>query len=503
MKRNVAYVSFLLLVGLLGLTGTAFAQSTVFGVSSSINQVRHEGLAEATGQVVLTSSSAGVIKDGSIITLTYQTNLAVVVADANVSCSAGWCSGANITVAGKAGQPIVSISFTADTPVPVGGTATISGIRVNASTLTSGTISTTVAAVVPAAFAGTNAITFSSNTTVPVANVNPQALAVSLTKGPSSILTCTQSVTPSSFEVAMVENFAAAITDLSDELGLSGAGSAQNGSNILVTFTGVPNGVTLNYTGQNTTASKPPAPLTIVVALDASTAASQTASTANATLSFLFDVTGDNTTAIEALLLDWSVSVPSNIGTGITPNAVTATVSLAPVAVSSGTQPVPFFTGMSEGAETVISISDCITNLLFPWVAVDAPGGTYDTGLAIANTTTDPFGQANGGAMPQTGSCTINGYPFAGGTAIVSAVGPIASGQTGAYVLSSISAFAGFRGYLITICQFQNAHAFAFITQNNMTDTGTSQGYLGLVIPTPALTPRNPAGGGYGESLGN
>jgi hypothetical protein len=500
MKRNLAYVSFLLAVGLLGLTGSAFAQSTVFGVSSSTDQVRHEGLAEATGQVVLTSSSNGVIQVGSIITVTYGTNLAIYVTGANVTCSGGWCGGA-ISVAGAAGQSIVTITFSGAATVPLGGTMTISGIRVNANALPSGLINAQVAAQVPAAFAGTNAITFSGNTSVPVANVNPLATTISLSQGPSGILTCTSSANPSTFEISIVEKFAQALTTLADENGLSGPGSAINGSNILVTFTGVPKGVTLTYNGQGTMAN-PPAPLTVMVALDTSTVSPQTAAKDNDTLSFLFDVTADNTTAVEALLLDFGVGVPASLPTGLVPNAVTATVSLAPPLPDPQTVPptVPAFTG-TEGAVTAVSISDCVTNLLFPWVAVDAPGGTFDTGMAIANTTMDVF--TTGSAVPQAGSCALTGFSMASGSTVTASLGPVVAGGTGTIVLSSVPAFAGFRGYVMAVCQFQNAHGFAFITQDNMTASGTSQGYLGLVIPSPTRIPRNPAGLGFGEFLGN
>jgi hypothetical protein len=492
MKRNLVYVSFVLMVGLLGLTGTAFAQSTVFGVSSSIDQVRHEGLAEATGQVVLTSSSTGAIVPGSLITLTYGTNLAVKVTNANVTCSVA-CGAGVITVTGAVGQPVVVISFSGAanySPGP-GGTMTISGIRVNANALSSGPINATVAASVPAAFAASNAITFSTNTTVEVGNVNPLATTVTLSEGPAALLSCVAEAAPIPIQFSIVENFAQALTSAADENGLSGGGATQ-GSNILVTFTGVPKGVTI---AEAVPAEDASSSATLIVAADPSTNASQTATTANATLTYLFDVNATNTTAIETLLLDFTVMSPI-LPTGLMPNSITATVSLTSLPTAAAA--VPTFTG-NEAAVTAVAISDCITNLLFPWVAVDAPGGTFDTGIAIANTTLDPF--VTGGAVPQTGSCLLTGYNLTGGAPVTTAVGPVPAGETGTVVLSSLSAFAGFRGYIISVCQFQNAHAFAFITQDNMTATGTSQGYLALVIPNPSIMARNPAGGGQGESL--
>ena len=493
MKRNLVLVSSLLVFGLLGTAGTALAQSTVFGVSSSTDQVRFEGIKEATGQVVLTSSSSGLIKTGTVVTITYDTNLAVAIATGNVSCSAAGCvSGATFSVAGAKGQPVLKITFLTDQLFGVGNTITFSGVRVNANAFGStGTINATAAAVVPAAVSSTNAVTFSTGTKVAVANVHPLATTVTLTAGPAGILSC--NVTPASpFELTIKENFAQALTSVGDENGLSGAGTATQGSNILVAVTGVPKGVTVAFTGLGTTSG------TMAVVLDGSTAASQTGAKANDELDFVFDVNATDTTAIESLALDFTVTSPV-LTSGLSPNQLTATVSLTSLPSASGA--VPDFTG-TEGVVAAAGISDCVTNLLFPWVVVDAAGGTFDTGFAIANTTKDPF--VAGGASAQSGSCTLTGWGAADGKAVpfTAPIGPIAAGETGTLVGSTDAALAGFRGYVIAVCQFQNGHGFAFITQDNMTANGTSQGYLALVIPTPGIKSRTATGnGGLGETL--
>jgi hypothetical protein len=47
------------------------------------------------------------------------------------------------------------------------------------------------------------------------------------------------------------------------------------------------------------------------------------------------------------------------------------------------------------------------------------------------------------------------------------------------------------------VCNFQNAHAFAFISNNfGVGPPSLSQGYLALVIPNTSIVPRNPAGSG-------
>jgi len=498
MKRNLVLFGFLLVFGLLGVAGTALAQSTVFGVSSSIDQVRFEGTKEATGQVVLTSSSNGTIKGGvvgsqTIITITYGANLAVPVGCGNVAFSNAAICDTAFSVSGAKSQPVVKITFLADVDFAVGDTITISGVRVNAQAFgSSGSINATAAAIVPAAYSSTNAITFSTDTTKSVANVNPKALDVSLSVGPASFLSCVAFTSaPPDFELTVKEKFAQALTSLADEEGLSGVGTATQGSNILVKFTGVPKDVTI-------TNSAIAADAGLTVARDGSTPVTQTAAVANDTLTFLFDVTVSDTTAIQEVKLDFTLAA-GILPTGLTPNAITANVALTSEPTAAA--PVPDF--IDAGTDfTAVGISDCVTNLLFPWTANVAG---YDTGLAIANTTRDPFGVANGGAVAQAGSCTLTGYPAATGTPSVSFTSAsVPAGAALTMVLSSTDnpAFNGFVGYIIAVCQFQNAHGFAYITDNfGVGAPNTAQGYVALVIPNPSSTPRNPAGGGKGEGL--
>jgi len=139
---------------------------------------------------------------------------------------------------GRKGPTRVKISFVTNVTINVGGTFTISGIRVNANAFgTSGAINATAAAVVPASISGTNAITFSSGTTVQVANVNPKAVTTTAEVGPTAFLSCAAFVSADpDLELQVKENFAAALTSLADENGLSGAGTATQGSNLLVLF---------------------------------------------------------------------------------------------------------------------------------------------------------------------------------------------------------------------------------------------------------------------------
>jgi hypothetical protein len=174
--------------------------------------------------------------------------------------------------------------------------------------------------------------------------------------------------------------------------------------------------------------------------------------------------------------------------------------STAAATQASATLPVPRFQ-LQGSATNLLEVVKCSCNLLFPFVT-QVPN--YDTGIAIANTTLDPFGTSG-----QFGTVTLNYYgnigtpnPIAQCTNVanpgicpgVTAVGP---GQVLTYTLYGGSqqwglnnSGAGFQGYIIAQAQFQYCHAFAFIGglgggpvtgQGN----GFSEGYLALVLDAP------------------
>jgi hypothetical protein len=190
--------------------------------------------------------------------------------------------------------------------------------------------------------------------------------------------------------------------------------------------------------------------------------------------------------------------------------------STSAATLASGTLPIPRFV-FTGAATNLFGVVKCSCNLLFPYVT-QAPG--YDTGIAIANTTADPYGTtnqaggvqmwyygslANGGAAPGT-QCTNTASPgTCPGTTTV------AAGQVLTYTLFNGSTQwgldnrgAGFTGYMIAQSQFQYCHAFAFIgglgggPAVNSSTNGLSEGYLALVLDLGGL----PRTGIVGESLG-
>jgi hypothetical protein len=201
---------------------------------------------------------------------------------------------------------------------------------------------------------------------------------------------------------------------------------------------------------------------------------------------------------------------PNQIATYATGFAPFYSTSAATLASSSLPVPRFVFTG---AATNLLGIVKCACNMLFPYVT-QAPG--YDTGIAIANTTADPYGTTaqqgsiefwyygtltNGGAAPGT-QCTNTASPgTCPGTTVV------AGGQVLTYTLYNGSAQwgldnrgAGFTGYLIAQAQFQYCHAFAFISALGAgpTAAGLSEGYLALILDQGTFF----RGAPQGESLG-
>jgi hypothetical protein len=117
----------------------------------------------------------------------------------------------------------------------------------------------------------------------------------------------------------------------------------------------------------------------------------------------------------------------------------------------------------SLGFDCPADVANNVTNLLYTFVSNIAG---FDTGLAIANTSADPFGTA-----PQAGSCTLNFY----GTnppAMSVSTGNIVPGTT---FVTLASTFApGFQGYVIATCNFSYAHGFAFVNDIGLRVFATS-----------------------------
>jgi hypothetical protein len=227
----------------------------------------------------------------------------------------------------------------------------------------------------------------------------------------------------------------------------------------------------------------------------------------NGSATAVWEVVNTNPNQVETFRFGVYTTYTSNVAQN-SPPAGTATVNLsfAPTppsftaasgAAASSSLTIPRFIADTASARNIENINICRTVLLYPYVT-NVQG--FDTGLAIANTSTDPFGTGN-----QTGSCTLNWYQGTNNPA-PSNSGTIATGTV--YTTLASTAVPGFNGYMIAVCNFQYAHGFAFVS-----DLGAQKlamGYLALVIPDPATnssgrvaSPLSTGAGGSGENIGH
>jgi hypothetical protein len=278
-----------------------------------------------------------------------------------------------------------------------------------------------------------------------------------------------------------------------------GAGLANYGTRLKAVFNNVPSTVRIFVTTNNINnvgvANAPTGALVISeTATDANDQAPLASSTrtvsgvavaelpvVNGTATAVWEVLSASANAQENLVFGVYQQFSANPGANLpTPGTGTVNLSFAPTptaafsassgAAASSTLPVPRFADTSTAAN-IITINLCQTALLFPFVT---SAGGFDTGIAIANTTTDPFGTRN-----QSGTCTLNFY----GASPNPTPFTTASVATGTVYSDLVSARAGqnFTGYMIALCNFQLAHGFAFVS--DIGARNLAMGYLALVLP--------------------
>jgi hypothetical protein len=196
------------------------------------------------------------------------------------------------------------------------------------------------------------------------------------------------------------------------------------------------------------------------------------------TASAVWEVTNSSPLAVENIDFRIWFSFTANPGNNVPPAGVQGTVtqSFAPTGSgsswtsASSTLPIPRFVDLSTPRNVFIA-NLCRTSLLFPFVTA-ADG--FDTGLAIANTTSD-----GGTTTPQSGTCALS---FFGSNAPADITTPSVAGGT-VYVNVASGVAPGFRGYMIARCNFQFAHGFAFVQSTvGYTPSTAAMGYLALVL---------------------
>jgi len=185
----------------------------------------------------------------------------------------------------------------------------------------------------------------------------------------------------------------------------------------------------------------------------------------------------------ETIKLAFGISYTADPGNNSPEANVTAKVngSFAPISTvtaASASAPIPRFADSST-ANDIFVINLCVTNLLYPYVTNQV---SFDTGMAISNTSTDPWK-----TTPQKGTCDVYHY---GANAPAMITTPVVESATTYTWLTSMVA-PNFQGYVIAICRFQYAHGFAFVSDFGATKL--AMGYLALIVPDTASIGRAPA----------
>ena len=303
------------------------------------------------------------------------------------------------------------------------------------------------------------------------------------------------------------------------------AGLADYGTRFQAVFNNVPSGVSIYVSTANlsgTTQVAPPASASsttstyaqLIVSSTASETVLNTAPTLSATgsngggnyvaftppagtssVTAVWEVINSNTSMNQnfdfGVYLQYSANVANNSpATG----PITVSMSYSPIppasagntgtvlASSAGT--IPRFIDLGTGDNKVIAtINICQTNLLFPFVTTITG---FTTGLAISNTSMDPFGTG-----AQAGACTLNWYGNNNGGTTNTPITASTTATTGAPVINAGTTWTGdasatnmagqgFTGYMIAQCNFQYAHGYAAVT--DIGSRGLLTSYLALIL---------------------
>jgi hypothetical protein len=302
--------------------------------------------------------------------------------------------------------------------------------------------------------------------------------------------------------ILITEGFASAFRSPTQS---SNSGTAvTNGTNIRLTFNGVPAGVTLALVGTAGTATS-----TTPVNLSSN---SITATASSTTINFTGTPSLTGTDSVEV-----QITVSANTTAAITtPGTITVTATPVPIGealnnnnstalgLPTAANGYPSFTQSDVGPVTIVNIVPASTTLLIPLAEKVGP---FDTGISIANTTADPFGSSGGGAIASAGTLRFDFFPSTAtgaGTACflqtsatnrpgtgIASDGTIPAGATFIALLSQLlplsnCAAGDFFGYIFVTANFLNAHGQATISDFRTFSLAANV----LVLRPPSTAPR-------------
>jgi hypothetical protein len=552
-KRNLLLVSLFLIFGLVTMATTALAQvQWVAGAGESLSG-RNEGLAEETGVVTLTTWTTGTVASGNYWTITY--NAPVVPGSLYLECSGSASPtspfyslepncGSILAATLDPTQRIVTIKFMnggANTVFPTGSSNSIAlTVRIDATKAKCGQAVTALHTPYPLSGSLYGISDTTTGVYYPVLYVNCEpTLSLNFaakdrkvdgaTGAAAQVLDCigTKEVGPydNTFCINIDEEFAHALTTPSYEY-LSDPVDATNGTDFTITLTGVPKGMHIeapDVTPCGLLDAKDPNYLTCIpkgssyvptLAVSEGTLACTDDAAGNPNLptqtcTVTFAVVTDDAGQPENMDICFRFWYKGQVPTGY--GEIYADVSKGPVNTDTDTY-FPSFSGIMElplPGLSVVDFSECQTVLLYPFLD---NGGGYDSGIAVSNTTLDPFNAAppaagfpdliptygKGSAVAQDGACYFYLYSGGGLTAWYT-TGTIKAGTTSAFGMGD-KLKKGVYGYAIAVCEFQNAHGYAFISLAGATGPVAAADYLADVLPDPAFYHRSPAGDMLGET---
>jgi hypothetical protein len=473
----------------------AFAQTTVWDMYGDPRVVRATGTAEVLGQVVFTAEAGGSILDGATITVGFligdeMPGQAIDISDGNGDTAnavfAQQTGGCTVT-AGEPDDNEITITFDActtlseDTSVVIQGIAVnvtgdmdLNGMSVFAMVATGGTNSPSPGAIIVRP-------TREANFTASYVKVGEISNAYTVTVVPGMpLLTC----------AANAMSMANADGDIPGAIGVTimeAFGLAFEESMVFkVVFEDVPEDVMIQLNTADPDPSASPEP-TFQWTADPVPMMPQSGDEDGDDLEWEFSITA-TTFANEEMELSFSAYSTASTLASVSDMGMSIDVETSYTETADDDAPE-----LSLDDSTAFVINNCVTRLLYSWVVSGVAG--YDTGIAIANTSEDDaaFGMGNvNGAQAQEGSCTLTGYPAAGAPVggelapISHTSGIIKGGQTWAFNVSMVPGFTGFSGYVLGVCNFLNAHSFAFISNsmNGMTGPTLAQGYEASIVPT-------------------
>jgi hypothetical protein len=479
---------------------SAFAQTVTFNLATAPTFVANTGRSEVMGQVTLTADViCGLATDGFCVSTAGTIQILYVGTPIDNAIATGvtitgpvaYLTGVN-TVTNTAAGGVVSFGVNGGVDFAAGTQVTISGVR--------GQIDQGPGNVVGTAIIGQ--LTASPST---IAAFNPTAETVARSADPLT-LTITAGVllqcrppNPALVivNVRITEGFNTAFVDHGDagEATFAGAPAAARpafggtgNSRVTIVLTNKPSGVTITWPAASLVDSG--------TGLTGAILDLVAQSTSGDTATYVYGTPNQATSDVNAEIFNirlFQTGVPATTNFTLTGTSADFGVTLGqaqmvPPVTPTGVRPRYAHPLEPSPAATFLTVAPCTTNLLFTWVLNFAG---YDTGMAIANTSADPYGTA-----PQAGTCTLNLFPTDKTTNNgVALAGPltvttsnIQAGSVWRGTISGTSAFNGQAGYLIAVCRFQFGHGFAFITDNfGVGAPITSQGYLANVIPDPVI----------------